>query len=297
MAALPDVAAGARIVDLAEASRLSPLLRDGYVAHALSEEAARDIDVNALHQGYLRRVRAKGGELRLDSGVSSLERARTFWRARTPAGDMESPLLVNAAGAWADHVGAMAGAAPIGLTPRRRTVVLVEGGDEPQVAASAMTIDIDEQFYFKPDAGLLLLSPADEIAVDACDAQLEEIDVAVAIDRGGTSYPPSGAPCSREMGRIAQLRRRPPPGGGVRSRPAGLFLAGGTGGLRHPDRAGHGASGGGPGSGRGGAERSAEVWIEPGGHRPAATGPTTRRVVERWSVLTPARQRRAVAWL
>jgi D-arginine dehydrogenase len=183
MAALPDVAVGARIVDLTEASRLSPLLRDGYVGHALFEEAARDIDVNALHQGYLRRFRAKGGELRLDSGVSALERARSFWRARTPAGDIESPLLVNAAGAWADHVGTMAGAEPIGLTPRRRTVVLVEGGDEPQVAASAMTIDIDEQFYFKPDAGLLLLSPADETAVDACDAQPEEIDVAVAIDR------------------------------------------------------------------------------------------------------------------
>jgi D-arginine dehydrogenase len=183
MAALPDVAAGARIVDVAEASRLSPLLRDGYVGQALFEEAARDIDVNALHQGYLRRFRARGGELRLDNGVSALERARSLWRVRTAAGDMESPILVNAAGAWADHVGAMAGAAPIGLTPRRRTVVRVEGGGEPHVVASAMTIDIDEAFYFKPDAGLLLLSPADEAAVDACDAQPEEIDVAVAIDR------------------------------------------------------------------------------------------------------------------
>jgi len=183
MAALPDVAAGTRTVDLAEASRLSPLLRHGYAGQALFEEAARDIDVNALHQGYLRRFRAKGGELRVDSGVSAIERSGDFWRVRTAAGDMESATLVNAAGAWADHVGAMAGALPIGLTPRRRTVVLVEGGEAPQVAASAMTIDIDEQFYFKPDAGLLLLSPADETAVDACDAQPEEIDVAVAIDR------------------------------------------------------------------------------------------------------------------
>jgi D-arginine dehydrogenase len=183
MAALPDVASGVRIVDLAEARLLSPLLREGYLGHALFEEGARDIDVNALHQGYLRRFRANGGQLLLESDVSALESVKSSWRARTPAGDIRSPVLVNAAGAWADHVGAMAGAALIGLTPRRRTAVLVEGGEEPQVAASAMTIDIDEQFYFKPDAGLLLLSPADETPVDACDAQPEEIDVAVAIER------------------------------------------------------------------------------------------------------------------
>jgi D-arginine dehydrogenase len=183
MAALPDVAAGARIVDPAEAKRLSPLLRDGYVGHALYEEDARDIDVNALHQAYLRRFRLGGGRLLLDSGIGALERIGSSWRAITPAGPVVSPIVVNAAGAWADGVGAMAGAAPIGLSPRRRTAVLVESPPDPAVAASAMTIDIDERFYFKPDAGLLLLSPADETPVDACDAMPEEIDVAVAIDR------------------------------------------------------------------------------------------------------------------
>lgn len=183
MAALPDVAAGARIVDPAEAGRLSPLLRDDYVGHALFEADARDIDVNALHQGYLRQFRANGGKLRLDSDVHRIERVGDRWRVTTSTGDFLSPIVVNAAGAWADKVGAMAGAAPVGLTPRRRTAVLVEGADGPAVAASAMTIDIDETFYFKPDAGLLLLSPADETPVDACDAQPEEIDVALAIDR------------------------------------------------------------------------------------------------------------------
>jgi len=183
MAALPDVLAGARIVDPAEAGRLSPLLRDGYVGHALFEADARDIDVNALHQGYLRRFRANGGQLRLDSDVHRIERVGDRWRVTTSTGDFLSPIVVNAAGAWADKVGAMAGAAPIGLTPRRRTAVLVEGADGPAVAASAMTIDIDETFYFKPDADLLLLSPADETPVDACDAQPEEMDVALAIDR------------------------------------------------------------------------------------------------------------------
>ncbi|MGI8840710.1 MAG: NAD(P)/FAD-dependent oxidoreductase [Caulobacteraceae bacterium] len=183
MAALPDVAAGARPVSVAEARRLSPLLREGYVDRALHEDDARDIDVNALHQGYLRRFGAGGGTLRPDAAVLALERVGSSWRVATSAGELTAPVVVNAAGAWADQVGAMAGAAPIGLTPRRRTAVLAEGADDPAVAASAMTIDIDERFYFKPDAGLLLLSPADETPVEACDAAPEEIDVALAIDR------------------------------------------------------------------------------------------------------------------
>jgi len=183
MAALPDVAAGARAASVAEARRLSPLLRDGYVDQALFEADARDIDVNVLHQGYLRQFRAKGGELRLDSGVTAIERVGGQWRVTTASGDFASPIVVNAAGAWADALAVLAGAAPIGLTPRRRTAVLVEGADDPAVAASAMTIDIDETFYFKPDAGLLLISPADETPALACDARPEEMDVALAIDR------------------------------------------------------------------------------------------------------------------
>lgn len=183
MAALPDVAAGARTVGAAEARRLSPLLREGYVDQALFEADARDIDVNALHHGWLRQFRAGGGDLRLESEVTAIERVKGRWRVTTASGELDSPILVNAAGAWADRLAAMAGVLPIGLTPRRRTAVLVEGADDPAAAASAMTIDIEESFYFKPDAGLLLLSPADETPSEPCDAQPEEIDVAVAIDR------------------------------------------------------------------------------------------------------------------
>ncbi|MEO8926983.1 MAG: FAD-binding oxidoreductase [Caulobacteraceae bacterium] len=183
MASLPDVAAGTRIIDMAEARRRSPLLRDDYAAQALFESDASDIDVNALHQGYLRRFAAGCGRILLDSPVTALEHRTGVWRAKTAAGDLEAAILVNAAGAWAEQVGALAGAAPIGLTPRRRTAVLVEGPDDRRIAGSAMTIDIDEQFYFKPDAGLLLLSPADEEPSAACDVQADEMDVATAIDR------------------------------------------------------------------------------------------------------------------
>ena len=105
------------------------------------------------------------------------------WRARTIHGEVEAPVVVDAAGAWADQLAALAGVPPIGLTPRRRTAILVECPDAPGIAASAMTIDIDERFYFKPDAGRLLLSPADETATDPCDAQADEMDIALAVDR------------------------------------------------------------------------------------------------------------------
>ncbi len=183
MAALPDVATGTRFVDAAEALRLSPLLREGYAAQALYEPEARDIEVNALHQGYLRQLRAAGGRVLLQNGILGLERSGGIWQARTGTDVIEAPIVINAAGAWAEHVGALAGAAPIGLTPCRRTAILVEGPDLPGLATSAMTIDIDEQFYFKPDAGLLLLSPADEEPMEACDVQPDELDVAIAIDR------------------------------------------------------------------------------------------------------------------
>ena len=183
MAALPDVARGTRPVDAAEARLLSPLLRQGYVLQALYEPEARDLEVAALHQGYLRQLRRAGGRVLLEDGVLGLERSGGVWQVRTRNEVIEAPIVINAAGAWAEQVGALAGAAPIGLVPCRRTVALVEPPDLPGLTAAPMTIDIDEQFYFKPDAGLLLLSPADETPMQPCDVQPAELDVAVAIDR------------------------------------------------------------------------------------------------------------------
>jgi D-arginine dehydrogenase len=183
MAALPDVAAGTSIVEEAAARRLSPLLREGYAAQALYEPQARDIDVSALHQGYLRQMRGRGGRLMLESEVLALERRGAVWRARTTQGEFEAPIVVDAAGAWADQLASLAGLSGVDLTPRRRTVALIEVPDPADIAGSAMTIDIDETFYFKPDAGLLLISPADETPVEAGDAQPEEMDLALAVAR------------------------------------------------------------------------------------------------------------------
>ena len=106
---------------------------------------------------------------------------------RTGGTSFAAPVVVNAAGAWADVVAELAGARPIGLQPMRRTALLVDPPEGVRIDDWPMVIDVEETFYFKPDAGLLLLSPADETPSPPCDAQPEALDVAVAIDRVQTA--------------------------------------------------------------------------------------------------------------
>ncbi|HYG86058.1 MAG TPA: FAD-dependent oxidoreductase [Azospirillum sp.] len=166
----------------------APMLREDYVAGAVWEPDAMDLDVHAIHHGYLRGLKARGGRQVGDAEVRELARHDGLWVARTPAGDFAAPVLVNAAGAWADSLAILAGVRPIGLVPKRRTAVTFDPVfDNPKdaegLAGWPMVIDVDETFYFKPDAGRLLASPADETPVDPCDVQPEELDVALAVDR------------------------------------------------------------------------------------------------------------------
>jgi D-arginine dehydrogenase len=177
-----DLAGAIRRLTAQEALRACPILRPDYVSAAVIEDDAADVDVNALHQGYLREFRRAGGTLVVNADVRALHRDG-HWIAETGLGTFTAPIIVNAAGAWADAIALKAGLAPLRIRPCRRTAVLAEL--PPGVSADAwpMVIDIDETFYLKPDAGLLLISPADETPVAACDVQPEEFDVAVAIDR------------------------------------------------------------------------------------------------------------------
>jgi D-arginine dehydrogenase len=181
--ALPDVAANARPVDAKEARRICPLLRDGYAAAAIFEPDAADVDVHALHQGYLRQFRARGGILITDASVTALQRNSAKWIVHTTEGEFGAPVVVNAAGAWADEIASLAGLGPLDITPNRRTALLVDPPPGIDVDSLPNTIDIEEQFYFKPDAGKLFLSPADETPSLPCDVQPDEMDIAIAIDR------------------------------------------------------------------------------------------------------------------
>lgn len=168
-----------------------PLLRRGHVAGAVLDETAADIDVDALHQHYLKTLQARGGIVRTDSGVVALGRAGEDWLVETRIGRFRAAVVVNAAGAWADEIAAMAGVSRIGLVPKRRTAVLIDPPegvmpDSPSVWPAV--VDVDERFYIKPDAGKLLISPADETPSEPCDAQPEEIDIAICIDRIETAF-------------------------------------------------------------------------------------------------------------
>jgi D-arginine dehydrogenase len=133
--------------------------------------------------GFLRALRARGGQLRTDAEVIALSRDGGDWRIALKDGQIAAGVVVAAGGAWCDTLGAMAGAAPIGLVPKRRTAFLVDPPAGADSAAWPAVIAVDESFYFKPDAGKLLCSPADETPSAPCDAQPEELDVAIAADR------------------------------------------------------------------------------------------------------------------
>ncbi|WP_262692658.1 NAD(P)/FAD-dependent oxidoreductase [Kordiimonas aestuarii] len=179
----PDIAANTRWVSPQDAEAMVPILRGNELIGALIEDASADIDVHGLHQGYLKLFRARGGVLQTGADVTAISRTADVWQVTTNAGEFSGTALVNAAGAWADHIGVLAGGREIGLMPKRRTAILVDPPAGVDPAAWPMVMDVDEGFYFKPDAGMLLVSPCDETESVACDAQPEELDIAIAVDR------------------------------------------------------------------------------------------------------------------
>ncbi|WP_404299355.1 NAD(P)/FAD-dependent oxidoreductase [Alicycliphilus denitrificans] len=163
---------------------LVPCLRPEAVAAGMSEPGAADIDVHALHQGYLRGLRQRGGELRTNAEVTGLQRLGDGWRVTLAAGDViTAGAVVNAAGAWADVVAGLAGVPPIGLEPRRRTAFTFPVPAGMHAADWPAVIGIAEDYYFKPDAGQLLGSPANADPVAPHDVMPEELDVALGIHR------------------------------------------------------------------------------------------------------------------
>ena len=170
--------------------RLAPAALAAKVPHicpewseALHQPACADIDVAGLHQHYLANARRRGVAVQCRARVAGLVREDGAWTITGARGESwRAATIVNAAGAWADHIAQAAGAQPIGIAPLRRTVAVLRVA--PQAPADLpLVIDIGGGFYFKPDAGRLWLSPHDEIPSDPCDAAPEELDVAIAIDR------------------------------------------------------------------------------------------------------------------
>jgi len=174
----------ARLLDVAAARALCPVLRPECFAGAVLEPDAMDIDVDALHQGFLKGLRRRGGELLCSSEVEGLQRDAGAWTAATRDGRrFRAPVVVDAAGAWAEQVAGLAGAPPLGLTPFRRTALTFDPPPGVSIAGWPLVLEIHEHFYFKPEAGRLLASLADETAMPPCDVQPEELDIAITVDR------------------------------------------------------------------------------------------------------------------
>jgi D-arginine dehydrogenase len=162
----------------ARVPRLRPEWSDG-----LEQPACADIDVAGLHQHYLALARRGGAALACRAAVAGLARAGGVWTITGARGETwRANTIVNAAGAWADRIAALAGVTPVGIAPLRRTVVVLRV-DPPAPADLPLVLDVNGGFYFKPDGGRLWLSPQDEIPSPPGDVAPEEIDIAVALDR------------------------------------------------------------------------------------------------------------------
>jgi D-arginine dehydrogenase len=173
----------ARRLDAAEALSLVPVLRPERVIGAVLEPDANDMDVHAIHQGYLRGLRRAGGAVVCGAEVQSLRRDGALWEVQTRAGNWRAPVVINAAGAWCDVLAAMAGVPAIGLQPRRRSAFTFAPPAGVDSRHWPCFISADETWYVKPDAGVLLGSPANADPVEPQDVQPEEMDIALAMDR------------------------------------------------------------------------------------------------------------------
>lgn len=173
-----------REIPVQQVRAMVPALRADYAAMAAVESDCFDIDVAAMHQGFLRQARAAGGVLALRSRAGRIWREGGLWHTETSTGDVHAaPVIVNAAGAWGDEVARIAGLDPIGLQPKRRTACIVDPGDY-DCADWPLLGDAGHGWYVRAEARRkLMVSPADETDSDPCDAQPDEYDVAVAVDR------------------------------------------------------------------------------------------------------------------
>lgn len=161
-----------------------PLVRDAYAAAGIWDPDCRDIDVHALHQGFLKHLKRHGGTLRLGAGVAALSRHGPDWRALLEDGSsITAPVVINAAGAWADRLAALAGVGAVGLAPKRRTIITFPAPGALAHDCWPLVLDVDDQFYLKPEAGRVLASPGDATPMPPQDVQPDELDVALAAHR------------------------------------------------------------------------------------------------------------------
>lgn len=172
-----------RRVSREEALSLCSVLRPDYVDSAFLEPDSRELDVDALHNGFLRGARARGAQLHSNCEVMGLQFSLGRWTVHTKTGMFTAPVVVNAAGAWADEVAGLAGIAPLGLQPKKRTAFNISAPEGADMSGWPLINDVDEEFYFKRDAGQIFVSPADATPSQPGDVWADDMDVAIGAER------------------------------------------------------------------------------------------------------------------
>ena len=176
------IADGLHEIPLEKAEEMIPPLKTGSFVAAVYEAGAEDIDVDALHQGFLRAFRRSGGTIVLNAEVQSMDRHDGHWQISTANGTYRAETVVNASGAWADRVAEMAGIAPLGVIPKRRSAALVPVPADWDISDWPLAFGAGETFYFRPNGGRLMVSPADETPVEPHDAWADDMLIAEAIE-------------------------------------------------------------------------------------------------------------------
>lgn len=175
--------ASVEVIPMADALRLCPVLKESEFALALYEQGCVDIDTGALMAGYLKGFRGRGGQLLIDGRAERLVRSGGRWTVTTAKGAIEAPVIVNAAGGWVRQVAQLAGLSDRNVVPFRRTALTFDPPGGSDIRRWPMTFDLAETFYFKPEAGRIMVSPVDTAPSEPCDAQADELEVAIAVDR------------------------------------------------------------------------------------------------------------------
>jgi D-arginine dehydrogenase len=177
------LAPDARLQDGDFARSKAPILREGLFDRCIWDPTCSDIDVARLHDALLAHVRRQGAEFARHAQVDRLERTGTGWRVHAGDRAYEGPVVINASGAWADEVAQLAGLSPLGLQPRRRSIAVVQLPESIDPRGWPLTIDLAETWYFKGEAGRLLVSPADAVDTAPCDASVDDEVLAAGIAR------------------------------------------------------------------------------------------------------------------
>jgi D-arginine dehydrogenase len=171
-------------IDRAKIEQLSPVLKPSYCHNAIYDKDVFELDVHLLQESFRRAIRRNGSTLVTEFEVKSLSRERDNWLVSNGAESYMAPVIVNAAGAWVDEIAQLANVKPLGISPLRRTAILVDAPQELELAAWPMVVQYEEEFYFKPEAGKVMISAANEDLSPPCDAQPEELEIAYAAHYG-----------------------------------------------------------------------------------------------------------------